>query len=75
MRETGIEAEKVVGHFLTKGIKINPPENGIMRFVTNYWVNREDISYVVDTMKEISGYDHQPSPGDVWKGQRHPYSE
>lgn len=37
----------------SKGIKINPPENGLLRFVTHYWVTEEDISYVVDTLKEV----------------------
>ena len=53
MRETGTDADEVVNYFLSKGIKINLPENGIMRFVTNYWVKREDISYIIQTMKEI----------------------
>ncbi|MBL4933758.1 low-specificity L-threonine aldolase [Clostridium paridis] len=39
--------------FLSKGIKTNPPEAGKMRFVTHYWVNKEDIDYVVNVMKEL----------------------
>ncbi|ABW19871.1 low-specificity L-threonine aldolase [Alkaliphilus oremlandii] len=37
----------------SKGIKINPPENGLLRFVTHYWITEEDISYIVDTLKEV----------------------
>ncbi|MDT3700561.1 MAG: low-specificity L-threonine aldolase [Thermincola sp.] len=53
MRETGIDAKKVVDHFGAKGIKIHPPENGIMRFVTNFWLKSEDIPYIIETMQEI----------------------
>lgn len=53
MCETGIDAKKVVEHFGAKGIKIHPPENGIMRFVTNFWLKSEDIPYIIETMQEI----------------------
>jgi len=43
---------EMVSFFLEKGIKINPPENGKFRFVTNYWVSRKDVDYIVETMKE-----------------------
>lgn len=45
--------DKLAEVLYNKGIKINPPENGELRFVTHYWVSKEDISYVVDTIKEI----------------------
>lgn len=53
MSETGYDSNKLVEEFYKKGIKINPEENGKMRFVTNYWVSKEDIPYVVKTLKEI----------------------
>lgn len=53
IRETGIDAKKVVDHFGAKGIKIHPPENGIMRFVTNFRLKSEDIPYIIETMQEI----------------------
>lgn len=53
MSETGYDSNKLVEEFYKKGIKINPEENGKMRFVTNYWVSKEDIPYVVNTLKEI----------------------
>lgn len=53
MSDTGYDPEKLVTELLNKGIKINPPENGIMRFVTNYWVTEDDVHYVVDCVKSI----------------------
>lgn len=53
MSETGYDSNKLVEEFYKKGIKINPEENGKMRFVTNYWVSKEDIPYVVKTLREI----------------------
>jgi threonine aldolase len=44
---------EVVEYFLIKGIKINPPENGVYRFVTNYWVSREDVNFIVDTLSSF----------------------
>lgn len=55
MSDTGYDSDKLVEALFQKGIKINPAEDGMMRFVTNYWVNREDVLYVVDTMREILG--------------------
>jgi len=53
MSKTGIDTFSLADKFYEKGIKINPPEGGIMRFVTNYWVNTEDVHYVINTFKEI----------------------
>lgn len=53
MSETGYDTDKLVDEFLKKGIKINPAEGGLVRFVTNYWVNRDDIVYVVNTLREL----------------------
>ncbi len=47
-----INFREMVSFFLEKGIKINPPENGKFRFVTNYWVSKKDVDYIVETMKE-----------------------
>ena len=49
------EGKNIESFFLKKGIKINPPENGEFRFVTNYWVSRKDIEYIVETMREYLG--------------------
>lgn len=47
-----IDTQDIEQFFLKKGIKINPSENGEFRFVTNYWVSRKDVDYIVETMKE-----------------------
>ncbi|WP_286905139.1 low-specificity L-threonine aldolase [Clostridium sp. UBA1652] len=48
-----LSSEEIVNIFSEKGIKINGPEGGKMRFATHYWVNKEDIDYVVEVMKSI----------------------
>ncbi len=53
MQETGYDSDKLVAEFLKKGIKINPEEDDEMRFVTNYWVSKNDIDYVIKTIKEL----------------------
>ena len=53
MKATGYDTNKLVLNFNEKGIKINGEENGEMRFVTNYWVTKDNIDYVVQTMKEL----------------------
>ncbi|KXG76172.1 low-specificity L-threonine aldolase [Thermotalea metallivorans] len=55
MKETGYDSDKLVERFLERGIKINPGEDGMMRFVTNYWVSKEDIYHVVAVMREVLG--------------------
>jgi threonine aldolase len=54
MTETNITPDHLVKEFYDKGIKINGAENGEMRFVTNYWVSRDDIDYIVNTFKSIA---------------------
>ena len=53
MKRTGYDTQKLADEFLKKGIKINSEEDGMMRFVTNYWIKKEDIYYVIDTMKKL----------------------
>lgn len=53
MEETGISPDKLVDELLKKGIKINGAEGGLMRFVTNNDVTREDIDYTVQCIKEL----------------------
>jgi threonine aldolase len=53
MEATGYETSNLEAEFYKKGIKINPVEDGLFRFVTNYWVTTEDIYYIIDTLKEI----------------------
>lgn len=53
MTDTGLVSDHVVEKFLEKGIKINGEEDGLMRFVTHYWISEEDIHFVVDLLKSL----------------------
>ena len=53
MSGTGYNPEKLVAELFAKGVKINPPEDGIMRFVTNYWVTEDDVRYVVEGVRDL----------------------
>lgn len=53
MQSTGYDPEKLVNELLNRGIKVNPPENGVMRFVTNYWITTDDVHYIVDSVRNI----------------------
>ncbi|MGI5921108.1 MAG: low-specificity L-threonine aldolase [Syntrophomonadaceae bacterium] len=53
MSATGLNDEQVVRQFLHRGIKINSSEAGMMRFVTHYGISRDDIRYVVETLRNI----------------------
>lgn len=50
---TGCETVKLAEELLKRGIKVNSGEDGIMRFVTHYWVSRSDIYRVVGSIKDI----------------------
>jgi threonine aldolase len=45
--------EALIKGLLEKGIKANPPENGLIRFVTNHGVKREDIPYIASTLRSL----------------------
>lgn len=51
--EISIEADQLVNEFHQKGIKINPPENGLMRLVCHNWVSTQEVHYVVGALKEV----------------------
>lgn len=53
MDDFKINSEELVSHLLEKGIVINGEDNGMMRFVTHYYVSREDIDKVIDKIKNI----------------------
>lgn len=55
MTATGYDTDLFVKKLLEKGIKSNGSENGLMRFVTNNDVSRQDIDYAIDCIKEILG--------------------
>lgn len=47
-----VDYDGLVDYFYAKGIKINGPENEIMRFVTNNDVTRDDIDFAASCLKE-----------------------
>lgn len=53
MSGTGCDPQVLVTELLKTGVKVNGPEDGIMRFVTNYWVTEDDVHYVVDCVRKI----------------------
>lgn len=46
-----VDANHFVETLLGKGIKINGPEEGEYRFVTNYWTDRASVDNLVDAIK------------------------
>ena len=53
MKETGINSDVFMKGLQEKGIKANPPDNGIMRLVTNYWTSTADINYTAQAIREL----------------------
>ena len=52
--ETGKSQTEIIQALLARGIKANDGREGdYIRFVTNYWVTKEDIDYVVNMMQEV----------------------
>jgi len=45
-------AKKIVGHFESRGIVINPPEQGMFRFVTHYWIGDKEIDTILAVAEE-----------------------
>lgn len=43
----------LVKELLKRGIKVNPPENGLFRFMTHYWITAADVHQTALAMKEI----------------------
>lgn len=50
---TAYDLNNLAEDLFNKGIKVNPPEKGELRFVTNYWVDKKDIDYTVKVLKEL----------------------
>ncbi|MCX8012888.1 MAG: beta-eliminating lyase-related protein, partial [Rectinema sp.] len=44
----GIDGEHFAAHMREQGVLINPPEAGLCRFVTHYWISRSDIDRVAE---------------------------
>ncbi|GMQ59086.1 low-specificity L-threonine aldolase [Vallitalea sediminicola] len=47
-----IDYDDIISYYNKKGIKVNGPENGIMRFVTNNDVSEKDVDYIVECTDE-----------------------
>jgi threonine aldolase len=50
---TNENAEKTVEDFYNRGIVINPPEQGMFRFVTHYWIGNQEIEKILAVAKEV----------------------
>lgn len=48
VRREGFNHQDFVNYMEKNRVKINPPLGGEYRFVTHYWINREDIDQTVD---------------------------
>lgn len=53
LNDSSINTKALVNYFLENNIKINDVENGLMRFVTHYWIKEEHIHKVVNTLKNF----------------------
>ena len=53
LSETAVDPDVFMKGLQEKGIKANPPDNGIMRLVTNYWTSSGDIIYTAGVIREL----------------------
>jgi len=53
LTKTGYPLDRLAHELWQRGIKINPPSNGKMRFVTHYWITPANVHHVVNTLREI----------------------
>jgi len=53
IKNNNYNMENLTDLLYSRGIKINPPENGVIRFVTHYWISKDNINYIVNTLEEI----------------------
>lgn len=51
LKDYRLTSENLVRYLEDNGVSINGEDNGIMRFVTNYYVSKEEIDQVIDLMK------------------------
>jgi threonine aldolase len=42
-------AARIVDFFAREGIRVNPPENGVFRFVTHYWIGDGETARIIET--------------------------
>lgn len=51
LKDYRLTSENLVRYLEDNGVSINGEDNGIMRFVTNYYVSKEEIDQVIELMK------------------------
>ena len=56
--EDCISSHLLDAHLQKNGIKANPANNGIFRFVTHNDITREDLDFVVETIKNFFKFNH-----------------
>lgn len=49
----GIDGQNFASFLISRGVLINPPEAGYCRFVTHYWIKREQIDTVVELISNF----------------------
>jgi threonine aldolase len=52
IEKTHFDEEKFINYLYKNNIKINSTENGEWRFVTHYWINKENIDFAIKKIKE-----------------------
>lgn len=51
--DNALKGKDIATELLNYGVKVNGPEYGQMRLVTNHWVTKNDIKYVADCIRSI----------------------
>jgi threonine aldolase len=46
-------AESITGAFAKRGILVNPPDSGIFRFVTHYWIGDAELDIILSAAAEV----------------------
>lgn len=49
---TSVNSQHLVQYLLERGIKVCDIEDGLMRFVTHYWISYENIDFIIKTLKD-----------------------
>jgi threonine aldolase len=49
---SSVNSQKFIQYLLEKGIKVCDVEDGFMRFVTHYWISKENIDFVIESIKD-----------------------
>ncbi|MCF0149136.1 MAG: threonine aldolase, partial [Clostridium sp.] len=52
-KDKNINTKNLVKYFLENNIKVNDVENGLMRFVTHYWITKDDIYKIIEVFKSF----------------------